>query len=405
MPMITPQRSARLPLTLDQLLAGGDADPTLVGRTPIDVVMARAKSQAWFGQVEESNLARAFTLPRGRTYRVYGVAAAAPGTGEDLKVDGDGCLVAGTLDERALRVRPLDRDALRADEAWLFSSCGSQALTAGKHEFIADEDVIIDTVTFRDRIGEELVSPTIQPTATVLSQTPDHLRVLVQNPAGLPMWLSTGMASDPGWQATLAGSDLGQSTVLDGYAMSWQLTGITSGVVDIRFEPQQWAELTRWVSLVGLVGCLVLAGLARRRPPIEPSARVRRWSRTRCAVAAGAWTCLTLPAGPVGLLAAAVAGLVVLSGLIPRRGWYRLSLLAIALAPVAWILGNAERWGSVTAALVYDNQAAGWAAWFALTTCAIGLAVGAPPQVEPEVPTQEPVGAGIPQPEALLITG
>ena len=83
---------------------------------------------------------------------------------------------------------------------------------------------------------------------------------------GTPFWLVLGESDNAGWEATVAGKDVGGSTLVDGYANGWKVHP-TSGNFDVtlRWTPQRNVWIALGISAVALLVCLFLALRRRRR--------------------------------------------------------------------------------------------------------------------------------------------
>jgi arabinofuranan 3-O-arabinosyltransferase len=85
-----------------------------------------------------------------------------------------------------------------------------------------------------------------------------------------PFWLVMGQSVNPGWTASVGGKDLGESTLVDGYANGWRIRPSDSGepvVVKLAWEPQQTVWRMILVSLAAVLVCLGILAVAvvRRR--------------------------------------------------------------------------------------------------------------------------------------------
>jgi arabinofuranan 3-O-arabinosyltransferase len=147
---------------------------------------------------------------------------------------------------------------------------------------------------------------------------------------GTPFWLVLGQSSNAGWEASVAGKDVGGSTLVNGYANGW-LVHPTAGTfsVTLRWTPQRTVWIALGVSALAFLVCLFLA-LRRRRgsaPPdddVPDDDRVLRF--TNPLVATGT--------EPRPLVVAAAAIGVGVVGIVLASWWVGL-LAAVLVAVVA----------------------------------------------------------------------
>ncbi len=115
-------------------------------------------------------------------------------------------------------------------------------------------------------------APTPAPKVRVTGQTATKIRAEVSG-ASKPFWFVLGQSVNAGWRATVDGRDLGESTLVNGYANGWRVRPRGSGpiIVELEWVPQRTVNLALAVSGVAALLCLGigLIGLVRRR-------RVRR---------------------------------------------------------------------------------------------------------------------------------
>ena len=100
-----------------------------------------------------------------------------------------------------------------------------------------------------------------------------ELRVQGAEP-GTPFWLVLGESNNAGWQASVDAADAtvvtgdgdGRSTLVDGYANGWLVVpGSSTFDVTLEWTPQRTVWIALAISGATLVGCVVLAVVARRR--------------------------------------------------------------------------------------------------------------------------------------------
>jgi arabinofuranan 3-O-arabinosyltransferase len=171
------------------------------------------------------------------------------------------------------------------------------------------------------------------PTVTVTHNGRTKIDVHVSGARpGTPFWLVLGQSNNAGWQATVAGKDVGGSTLVNGYANGWLVRpGARSFDVTLRWTPQNRVWIALGISAAALVLCCFLALRRRRRgagaarvAAIEPEPEF-----TSPLVALGTRPSVgALVAGPV--IAAVVGGVLV-------RPWVgavaALGVLSVLLRP------------------------------------------------------------------------
>jgi hypothetical protein len=148
-----------------------------------------------------------------------------------------------------------------------------------------------------------------------------------------PFWLVLGQSLNDGWHASVNGHDLGAPTLVDGYANGWRVDPPAGGgplTITLDWTPQRLVWIALAITALGVVACVVLIVVDRRRvpEPLSPASGPRRIGT--------AW--MTLGAVVVfgfvgGLVPAVVAGAVaVAAGTAPRR-WRRW----LVLVPAAFL--------------------------------------------------------------------
>ncbi len=92
---------------------------------------------------------------------------------------------------------------------------------------------------------------------------------ITTNGAEEPYWVVLGQSYGPGWTAgTSDGHDLGEPTLVNGYANAWRVDPAELGedvTVEIHWAPQRWVWLGLAASAVGVLICLALLVWPRRR--------------------------------------------------------------------------------------------------------------------------------------------
>jgi hypothetical protein len=128
------------------------------------------------------------------------------------------------------------------------------------------------------RLGERGALPTsvtqvataagAQPRVEVTSKGSTKIDLTVRGARkGTPFWLVLGQSDNAGWEATVDGTNIGGSTLVDGYANGWPVRPPSSSFhVTLTWTPQQKVWIALAVSALALVLCVVLA-LRRRRAP------------------------------------------------------------------------------------------------------------------------------------------
>ncbi len=116
-------------------------------------------------------------------------------------------------------------------------------------------------------VTQPAAAPAATPRVKVTSDGDTKIELSVSGARrGTPFWLVLGQSNNAGWQATVAGKDLGGSTLVDGYANGW-LVHPTSGSfsVTLRWTPQRTVWIALGISALALLACLFLACRRRRR--------------------------------------------------------------------------------------------------------------------------------------------
>lgn len=373
-PGLRATRVARMPVGLSKLAAGLDeTQRQLLAATPLDVVMQRERGTTPDAD-DERSMQRDFTLPDQRLFRIYGIVRGDRTMTALPQAEPDGCFAVGTIDAAPLRVRLLEAD-VSSDRGALFEGCAPLRLAGGAHQLRASPPWTLDNLVLRDLGGESVTKPGPTPETAVAQRTNTQITVATSR-ASEPFLLVLGQSLDSRWRATIDGRPLGAAVVVDGYSAAWEVTDPGPHVFSFTYQPQRLVTISRWVTFAVLVLLVVLC--VRRRPGVVPAvvAEPRHCPPTRrrrglesllialVVTASGGW-----PLAPVGI---ALALLHLTQRPRPR------TLLSVAVAvflavPVAWVLGNLDRWGEITPALVTDNPWPGWLAATGLALLVVGV--------------------------------
>ncbi len=166
-------------------------------------------------------------------------------------------------------------------------------------------------------------------------------------------WLVLAQSHNRGWQATLAGADLGPPVVIDGFANGWLLPAGEAATVELRWTPQRLVDWALRLSALAVVVAALIAWRGRPdrggpRPSLarfEPDRPLLRWpwqpalppstSTAATVVAAAAVTALAAASVGDWHLLAPVAGVVTVLALRGRRLWWLAPMTAAASLGIA----------------------------------------------------------------------
>ena len=156
-----------------------------------------------------------------------------------------------------------------------------------------------------------------------------------------------------GWSASLDGVDLGPPTLVNGYAMAWDLPSGALGEIEIAWRPQR---IVNFGLMVGALVTLLLIVLALRRGTVTALVPGEVGERRGLA----AVVVLTLAFGLAGLIAPAIAPLT-------RRG-RRWILCAPVAAMWLWTSIRQVRWDMPVD--LWWPSSMGWAQWIVVSIVA-----------------------------------
>ncbi len=146
------------------------------------------------------------------------------------------------------------------------------------------------TIALRDESASSAPAPV--PKVIVTGQSATMIRAQVSG-ASKPFWFVLGQSVNAGWHATVDGRDLGESTLVNGYANGWRVRprGSEPIMVELEWVPQRTVNLALAVSAVAVMACLGigLIGLVRRRRATRGVAPPQRDSDDTSARALRGW--------------------------------------------------------------------------------------------------------------------
>ena len=153
-----------------------------------------------------------------------------------------------------LRTTPGLKTGVDIDELWLRSAAGGSAVTP----------------TSPDRptqAGVQPQGPTTAPPATTTKRTSRLTYRASVSDATEPYWLVMGQSFNPGWHLTTSdGTDLGPSTLVNGFANGWRIDPAKVGP-DATFVVEWTPQRTVWIALaLSLFGVLITLAVAAFDP-------------------------------------------------------------------------------------------------------------------------------------------
>ena len=153
-------------------------------------------------------------------------------------------------------------------------SCGPEGLASGWHSLNGTSRLALDAVRLQSAgLGGVAAGPS--PEVQVGGRSSTHMNVRLTG--GGDVRLISGAAFAPGWQATSGGTSLGRPEELD-VLSGWPVAASSDPTdVTITYKPQRSFTASIWISLLGVLLCLVLAFVnpQRRRRRERTSLRLR----------------------------------------------------------------------------------------------------------------------------------
>jgi hypothetical protein len=253
--------------------------------------------------------------------RVVGTTASALAL-EPLRMeacDGEGAPVAALgAGEHVLRTADGQREGFDVDRLSLASDAGGEAATG---------------------VPRAVDEPEARPRVEVVSSGRAKSTVKITG-VTRPFWLVMGQSANAGWRATVDGKELGESTLVEGYANGWLVRPTGRGPIEATIEwvPQRTVNRAIAASIVGALVCfgiLVGAFVRRRRRRAEPVAAVEG----DAPVFASPFVAPGRTPGVVGVVIAGLVALVVGSVVVtPWVGVVLAALVVVVLVRPRWRL-------------------------------------------------------------------
>lgn len=237
--------------------------------------------------------------------------------------------------DHVLRTTPGTQSGIDVDSLVLASAAGGAPLLLGPRGMLPSSLVASPA------------KPTARPQVKVVSKGSTKLELQVTGARrGTPFWLVLGESNNAGWEASVDGSNIGGSTLVDGYANGWRVqppSGTFS--MTLTWTPQRNVWIAIGVSVVALLACLWLALRRRKAPdddddeiaPVLANPLVAVGERPRVLTVVGG----ALAVGIVGALVSrwwvglVAAALVALVAVVPRARFLVSLGAPVALASAA----------------------------------------------------------------------
>ena len=296
--------------------------------------------------------------------------------------------LAGTAGGRRLSLRVTgSRAALDAGRPLRARGCGAPvALPAGEHELHVGAGVLRpETLVLRSAAPTPVLRAAVLPgRVTDPGEGGRGRREGVRVEVTRPAWLVLGESFNRGWRARCDGRDLGEPSVIDGYANGWR---VDRGCRDVLFAFAPQGAVTAGFAIGGLACLVLLALLVLRRPPrpsadapaaaeAEPDDRARPWPLRR-ALGAGLVAGVALGfvfALRAGVLIGPAVALILWRGV--RTRWLILAAAGLLglVVPALYLLFPADDLGGYNNSFAHETLGAHWVAVAAFTLLLVALA-------------------------------
>jgi hypothetical protein len=242
-PHVTVHSYAKLPTTLEHLLAGagGPALRRQVRQAPLDVSFTRAAIE------QEHSVDRIFSLPDRRDFSVRGEVQKVARTGRS-----DRCRTIGHLDDEPVRAR------LRSEHdggRFSVTGCNHLHLTAGSHRFVSGGSVVVDRLLLHDvrttTPAENVAVPTVR------WQGQGTTYAVRTGPSDRDFFVYLADGYDSRWRASIDGKASVAPVELNGFGMAWRVPSGGAHEVHISYGPQHRFVVALAVSVSGVGICVV----------------------------------------------------------------------------------------------------------------------------------------------------
>ncbi len=214
-----------------------------------------------------------FTLPLGIAEIQLPGVPARPAADVDTGCRDDLLTVDGTAVGLRITGDPTDPStsgglAIAACDASLALPAGGSILrtTAGRETGLALDRLVLQTAAWSTP-----APPKEAPASLARSARPGHVTGSVTT-NGTPFWLVLDESMNTGWRLDADGATISGPRPIGSYAAGWLVTPDGPGALQVTAEwaPQRAVDIALAVSLAGVLGCVALVLLGRRRSVARP---------------------------------------------------------------------------------------------------------------------------------------
>lgn len=264
---------------------------------------------------------------------------------------GDTCVEVLTVDDRAVLVRASDQltiDSLRAGVE--VQSCDGINLAAGPH--MLDTSSTSSTVRIVQLVPDDWTEP-ITSSAVVASLRSNPTDVTVALPPGPATLLVTDVPAHSGWRMDSVDADAPHVATLSVDAAGTFAVPARAEATQYRvhYQPQRWYDVALGLALAGMLACVAIIVISRRRTSDGSDAgttqvrasRVMAFLARPAAAGRPAQVCAALVAGAIGYgiggTSVAVVSLVAATTAFVRPAWVDLAaMVAVPLVALSTVV-------------------------------------------------------------------